>query len=165
MALFKRTRPAPKVKGGSKGLRLVVRADFQCQCAYCLVPDVLHGERDSHEIDHHRPKKTFPELKKDFYNLYWSCRVCNNKKGNRWPSLEEQAEGRAFVDFTQDDFETHYRELPDGSWVALTAAAEYTLEWLRLNRDDLREIRRHEVFLRRLGWTPCSPLPPMPDER
>ena len=80
MARFIRTTPAPKVKGDYGAFRPYVRADFERCCAYCYLHEFhASGEKDF-EIDHYRPKDKLPRYRKDFYNLYWSCSVCNGFK-------------------------------------------------------------------------------------
>jgi hypothetical protein len=72
MARFRRTRPAPKVKGGYQAFRPYVRADFERRCSHCLMEEVLAGQERSFEIDHFKPRDPFKALLNDFYNLYWS---------------------------------------------------------------------------------------------
>ena len=142
MAHFVRSNP-PDVKGGYRAFRPFVRADFNRQCAYCLMSEILVGGEKCFELDHFRPKSRFPHLLNDFLNLYYSCRPCNNMKSNYWPPEELEARGIRLVDLCAEEFATHFSVEPTGKWVGITDAGSYTIDLLRLNRDNL-------VFLR--GW-------------
>ncbi len=103
--------------------------------------------RENFELDHFFPVSKFPLKELDFYNLYYACHPCNNIKRAQWPDDQLTKQGIGFVDLCTDDFATHFRELPDGSWEGLTPSARYTIEALRLNRHHLQEIR---LLLRKL---------------
>jgi uncharacterized protein (TIGR02646 family) len=142
MPRFRRTRPAPTVRGGYAAYRPHVRSDFEKTCAYCLLQELWAGGEENFELDHFKPRNPFTALIKDFYNLYWSCHPCNHIKWGYWPSEELQEQGIGFVDLCQDDFETHFVEKDDGTWEGLTPSARYTIDVLNLNRPHLKEIRR-----------------------
>ncbi len=50
-------------------------------CSFCGESDISTG---SGEIEHFMPKAHFPSKKCDWENLFWSCRNCNNTKGNKF---------------------------------------------------------------------------------
>jgi hypothetical protein len=112
-------------------------------CAYCLLHELLAGGEDNFELDHFQPHSAFGELSwpQDFYNLYYSCHVCNHYKANSWPKPELLREGYRFIDPCRDNFSDHYQADQGGKWVPVTRAAEYTQARLRLNRSHLVEIR------------------------
>jgi len=139
---FRRTTPAPVVTGGYQAYRPYVRADFREQCAYCLLHELWAGGDSNFELDHFRPKSLFPREENDFYNLYYACHPCNRTKWGHWPPTELRARGIQLVDLCRDDFVTHFREEPDGTWTALTDSAAYTSDLLRLNRRHLVELRQ-----------------------
>lgn len=143
MARFSRTYPAPIVKHPYRDFRPFVQADFRRCCSYCCLHEQWAAGEENFQIDHFRPKSKFPNLINDFYNLYWSCAVCNSPycKGDTWLTQEEMNKGVGFVDLCSDDFEDHYHLQPDGYLVGLTDSARYTIEKIRLNR-------KHLVFLR-----------------
>jgi uncharacterized protein (TIGR02646 family) len=143
MARFTRTKPAPLGGYRNPKVRAQVRQDFVRTCAYCLLEEFYAAGKENFELDHFRPKSRpeFSHLINNFYNLYYCCHPCNKKKGSIWPSQEQSALGFRFLDFCEDEFEEHYRKLPDGRWEALTSAAEYTMIHLRLNRSHLVRIR------------------------
>ncbi len=147
MAMFARTKPAPTVSGGYSAFKSAVRSDFNSTCAYCLITELFAAGRENFELDHFFPVSKFPLKELDFYNLYYACHPCNNIKRAQWPDDQLTNQGIGFVDLCTDDFTTHFRELPDGSWEGLTPSARYTIEALRLNRHHLQEIR---LLLRRL---------------
>jgi len=160
MAIFSRRTPPPDPQNHYSHYRLLVREDFAECCAYCLLHELLAGGEGNFQLDHLRPKslKRFANLVHDFYNLYYSCSVCNRYKSNSWPLPELEARGYGFVDFCAEDFSTHFKEEANGSWIPLTPRAEYTIARIRLNRPHLIEIRRllQELAFRRgqpsAGW-------------
>jgi hypothetical protein len=98
------------------------------------------GGEECFELDHFHPRAYYSHLLNDFYNLYYSCHVCNKLKWYH-PTPAESAAGKQIVDLCKDNFTTHFQELPNGKWKPLTAAARYTLIQLRLNRDHLVKLR------------------------
>ncbi len=73
---------------------------FHRLCGYC-------EEECKGEIDHFRPKKTFPELVYDWSNWIVACHSCNHAKLAKWPStgyvdpcaLSRPARPEHFFDF------------------------------------------------------------------
>jgi HNH endonuclease len=123
LAVFSRRSSAPQVSGGYQSFREYVREDFSECCAYCLLHELLAGGRDNFELDHFRPKSRFPELIDNFFNLYYSCHVCNLFKGNAWPSEVMTKLGYRFVDYCRQSFSEQFRQEADGSWTPLTAGS------------------------------------------
>jgi hypothetical protein len=148
MPHFLRMKPAPRVSGGYQAFRDYVRNDFCHRCAYCLIAEWLAAGVENFELDHFRPKSRFPEKKQDFYNLFYACHPCNMLKHDSWPPEDLEARGITFVDLCQDDFQTHFKLLEDGTWDGITESGRYTIEILRLNREHLVLVRR---FLKKLG--------------
>lgn len=151
MPYFTRTRPIPNVLGGYAAIRLLVRKDFDACCAYCLMDELYGGGEENYEIDHFRPKSRFPELKDDFYNLYYACHPCNHIKRDKWPSEALQGRGVYLVDLCKNDFEDHFREIANGAWEGNTTSGSYTIDILRLNRRHLLEVRQLVKELRNRG--------------
>jgi len=120
-----------------------VREDFGECCAYCLLFEVLAGGRDNFELDHFRPKSRpeFSHLATDFFNIYYSCHVCNHYKGSRWPSTELLAAGCRYVNTCRDEFAEHFTALDDGTWRPVSKPGEYSEAMLRLNRTHLKDLR------------------------
>ena len=143
MAVFERRTPPPPKETSYPKYRPHVRDDFQECCAYCLLHERLAGGEENYELDHFRPKSNpdFRAEADDYYNLYYSCHVCNRTKWSRWPSQEQLSSGFRFVDYCSEVFSEHFEESDDGEWVPLTPAGQYTSERLRLNRGHLKTIR------------------------
>lgn len=143
MSVFIRRNPAPPEESDYTKYRPFVREDFRECCAYCLLHEVLAGGADNFELDHFRPRSLpeFANRVNDFYNIYYSCHVCNHTKGRRWPSEELTSLGYRFVDLCVEDFSQHFHEEVDGFWTPLTRPGEYTSNRLRLNRKHLVELR------------------------
>ena len=139
MPRFSRTDPAPPISSDYRTYRPYVRHDFQKSCAYCLLSELFAAGEENFELDHYKPKKTFPEDKLNYYNIYYSCHPCNHIKHIKWPANKL---GVSIVDFCQTDFESQYVEELDGSWTPLSPSATYTVEALRLNRPHLKRIRQ-----------------------
>ena len=90
MPVFLRRRnPPPKVNDYTK-YRPLVREDFRECCAYCLLHEIIAGGEANFELDHFRPKShpEFAGLVNGFYNLYYSCHVCNWNTPNRETVLQ-----------------------------------------------------------------------------
>ncbi len=143
MAHFTRRDKAPQIKQKNYRLfRSLVREDFRATCAYCLLEERWAAGLENFELDHFRPKSLFPQLSLSFYNLYWSCHVCNRLKGAQWPSQALLAMRISFVDLCDSNFEDQFIEKPNGEWLGKTLSANYTIDALRLNRPHLVTIRR-----------------------
>lgn len=165
MPIFQRRSPPPPRQKDYHRYLPEVREDFLECCAYCLLHELLAAGADNFELDHFRPKSKlqFKHLETDFYNLYYSCHICNHYKSSIWPSEELQAAGYYFVDFCVDAYSTHFEEDANGVWHVRTRAGQYSSERLRLNRKHLIKIRRllREIAERlgtsSLNWdVPCK---------
>jgi hypothetical protein len=140
MPYFLRRTPPPFVKGDYRSFRPFVREDFSGQCAFCLFPELLAGGEENFELDHFRPRRLFPELLNDFYNLYYSCHPCNHIKRDSWPPQTLEEQGIRFVDLCKEDFASHF-QVEHGIWHGLTKPGEYTIDKLNLNRQHLVTVR------------------------
>jgi hypothetical protein len=143
MAVFVRRSPPPLPARDYRKYRSYVREDFRECCAYCLLREMLAAGADNFELDHFKPKSDsrFRDLESDYYNIYYSCHVCNHYKGAVWPSDELIAAGYRFVDSCNEVFSDHFAEDASGFWTPLSKAGEYTAARLRLNRKHLVEVR------------------------
>jgi hypothetical protein len=139
---FVRRSSAPTTKGSDyQALRPYVREDFRKTCAYCLLEETWAAGLENFELDHFRPKSLFPQLALSYYNLYWSCHVCNRLKRDIWPARRLLKQGIFFVDLCVSAFDEHFVEQKNGKWRGKTLAAKYTIDSLRLNRPHLVELR------------------------
>lgn len=62
----------------------ILREEFEKKCVYCRLPDSYKGQ-DNFGVDHYKPKNSFPHLKTEYTNLFYSCNCCNRRKGVYWP--------------------------------------------------------------------------------
>jgi uncharacterized protein (TIGR02646 family) len=146
---FIRRSSAPTIKASDyRGFRHHVRQDFRRTCAYCLFEETWAAGLENFELDHFRPKSRFPQLALSYYNLYWSCHVCNRLKRDLWPTAELLKQGIAFVDLCASAFAEHFISQKNGKWKGKTPSARYTIDSLRLNRPHLVELR---ILLRDLA--------------
>ena|ERR1022692_3458919 len=120
MPYFQRRRTPPPPPPTYAGYRLHVREDFRKSCAYCLLEEIHAGGQENFELDHFKPKSLSPADAIEYYNLYYACHVCNRIKHDKWPSAQLKSRGITFVDLCSDEFESHFRALPDGCWLGLT---------------------------------------------
>lgn len=136
-----------------------LRILFGGRCAYCRTHDNFLGGEEAVEVEHFRPEDRYPELRLAWKNLYYSCRTCNNRKGNH-PDAQEEADGSRFVDPCAEDPHDHFLMIRDRRHRAfcrirpLSDAAEYTIRRLQLNDrkflcDHWREIDATEKRLAR----------------
>ncbi len=78
-------------------IRIELANDFDRVCAYCEQPCAEPiGDHKGTEasIEHFRPRKTFPLLWLDWLNLLYSCRRCNQEKGDKWPIVGDATNQR-----------------------------------------------------------------------
>ncbi len=117
-----------------------LRPLFRRRCAYCLMPDDRLGGEDGMTVDHFLPESRYRDLRLAWANLYYACSVCNSQYKRDYPTLEEVRAGKRFVDPCQEDYDDHFRLVPDPITgvlcrvQALSGAAEYSVLRLGLNR-------------------------------
>lgn len=74
---------------GRHRIRQALSQDFRGICAYCerlCLPVTRTGNSpDEETIDHFRPQSRCPRQTFDWLNLMYSCRRCNQAKGDKWP--------------------------------------------------------------------------------
>ena len=139
---FVRRSSAPTTtKLDYRAFREQVRQDFRQTCAYCLFEETWAAGLENFELDHFRPRSLFPQLTMSYYNLYWSCHVCNRLKRDLWPTRQLLEQGVVFVDLCASTFDEHFVLQKNGRWRGKTLAAKYTIDSLRLNRPHLVELR------------------------
>jgi hypothetical protein len=129
-----------------------LRRNFSYTCSYAWVHESWLGGELTFEVEHHKPegRPEFEFLRCYYNNLYYVWGPCNRAKGNSWPSLAEEGLGFRFIDPCHDCVWEHLgyeliRGRFTGCLVALTPAAEYTLEKCDLNNSVLRHQRRKKA--------------------
>jgi len=167
--------PDPGPFSDSSRYRAHLRPLFRCRCAYCLMPDERLGGEEGMTVDHFKPQRRYPALRMSWSNLYYACPVCNSHYKKDYPTPEEEAEGKRFVDPCEEDPDEHFRLVRERGtgdrWQVhpLSPAAGYVVFRLKLNhRKTLRDfwrflhheetqlLRRQDEIRQRLG--DCSQL-------
>ena len=103
---------------------------------------------DAFGADHFKPFKHFPELDCVYQNLYYCCNKCNGIKGAHWPSADLQKKGIRFADpCIEDPYTVHLSIQPSGDLKPTSEVGSYTLEIIRLNREECRRFRTNRSDL------------------
>ena len=75
-------------------IRRALSRDFNGICAYCEKlcdrPTEGGNSPDEETIDHFRPRSRFPSLSLNWLNFIYSCKRCNDAKGDQWPDRDDQ---------------------------------------------------------------------------
>lgn len=125
-----------------KDFRGELREDFNGCCGYCDDSDEF-VDRSCFHIDHFAPQKPFKHLEKQYGNLVYSCRFCNNRKRNHWvgddPTVPNDG-SRGFVDPCDDQYEQHLERLDTGAIVGTSDLGSYMVQRLNLG------LLRHQVL-------------------
>lgn len=132
--------PPPFSQPGS--YKFYLRRDFRYRCAYCTIHEAENQGHDNFEVEHFRPESAFPALRASYRNLYYACRICNRRKGDAWPSPEQESDGRRFVDPCDEDPDEHWVEQANGELAPRTPPGDYTIRRIHLNRPQLVSLRR-----------------------
>lgn len=117
----------------------------QRRCSYCDA-DAINAT-GIEEIDHFRPKSSYPEVAYAWTNMYLSCSACNRSKQERWsvdllaPDLSEYEFERFFF------YETTTGKIVPNSGASIEdqRKAEVTIALLDLNRAAACSRRRWTV--------------------
>lgn len=115
---------------------------FHKKCAFCesAITHVSYGE-----IEHFKPKSSYPELCFNWENFLLSCSICNNvsNKGNKFPL---QDEGGPLINPTQENPDDFFNFDYDGTLNKFIVIPKHPrsvtmLNIIKLNREDLLEHR------------------------
>lgn len=131
-------------------------------CAYCTITE-SENPGATFNIDHFRPASLFQGLRDECSNLRYSCPRCNSYKRQRWIS---KAQGcvrdcnnctskaclkniERFIDVLSEDPSKLIQLGEDDKIYALFGSkpAEYTIKYLRLNRNQLVKLRHVRRFM------------------
>ena len=113
-----------------------LRVDFWFSCAYCTLTEA-EARAVGFEIDHYNPAA---ELRRIYENLLWSCRHCNRNKTDYYPT-PETSPAEFILRPDQHDPRDHMAVVGD-SLQPITQTGDFNIEWLRLNRETLKRLRR-----------------------
>lgn len=123
---------APDVKNYHE-YKPFLREDFYERCGYCGDHEFF---RDTfYEIDHFVPKTLAPEKIKDYSNLVYSCRTCNNSKRAKWPTklADKPNNGNeGWIDPCDSEYSKQFERLSDGSVKAKTVLGQWIWRELSL---------------------------------
>ncbi len=142
--------------------REYLRINSDYSCAYCTITE-SESPGGTFNLDHFRPKKYFPQLKTNCFNLRYSCPRCNSYKRDHWISKDvgcinncEECQTNVctkdvfrFIDCLLEEPSDFIKLDGGGKLKAINGSkpAEYTIKYLRLNRDQLMKLRNVRRFL------------------
>ncbi|MDQ8205898.1 HNH endonuclease signature motif containing protein [Coraliomargarita sp. SDUM461003] len=113
-----------------------MRNDFSQHCGYCDDDDFYSGGSRGYQIDHFKPKCSFPDDVNDYDNLVYSCPYCNRSKWDTW------REEDGFIDPCEDGYDEHIIRRDDGSIGYEGSRGKFIFEELNLG------LKRHQII-----WT------------
>ena len=116
---------APKVKTYHE-YKPFLREDFHERCGYC--GDHEFFRETFYEIDHFVPKSLAPAREKDYSNLVYSCRACNNSKRAKWPTQmanKPNNGSEGWIDPCDENYPKQFERLSDGSIKAKTILGQW----------------------------------------
>ena len=123
---------APDVKSYHE-YKPLLREDFHERCGYCGDHEFF---RDTfYEIDHFVPKTLAPRREKDYANLVYSCRTCNNSKRAKWPTkkMDKPNNGNeGWIDPCDNEYSKQFERLSDGSVKSRTILGQWMWRELSL---------------------------------
>ncbi len=116
-----------------------LRSDFYYSCAYCsIMEQEACGIR--FEIDHYYPKSKYPELKSDYHNLMYSCEKCNSFKTDFFPDDNQVSKGYVIIRPDESNPSNHFK-IKGILLTGITPTGEFNIDWLNLNRLQLKKLR------------------------
>ena len=139
---FRDQSPKRTFKGHYKDYRRYkykLAEDFNHHCGYSHCCDKFFGGIKTFQIDHLRPRASYPHLKNDYSNLVYCCSYVNRLKSND--------DNSNYLDPCSEDYNYHFGRLYDGRIFGKTREGEYMVRTLSLN------LSRYAIFwnLERLG--------------
>ncbi|HAT4297962.1 HNH endonuclease signature motif containing protein [Clostridium perfringens] len=108
--------------------------DFYHICGYCGKLDI--AVKEDFQIDHFVPKKIDPSRHNDYYNLVYSCRVCNRNKWDYWPTKDKNLSNDGnvgFIDPTLPEFDKALERKDDGKIYYLNNVGKYMYKTLKFD--------------------------------
>jgi hypothetical protein len=112
-----------------------LKADFGCQCAYCLQSSELQHANQTH-VDHFDPHK--PNRSRNAYsNLMLACSGCNLNKHDKFVQNPFNKSQRLLDCTKENEFPQHIVETSDGRWTGKTEEGIYHIATIELNEPAL----------------------------
>lgn len=122
-----------------------LKADFACQCAYCLQSSELLHANQTH-IDHfdaHKPNRS----RHAYENLMLACSGCNLNKHDKFVRNPFNKKQRLLDCTKENEFPQHIVEDRSGLWVGKTDEGIYHIATIELNEPALvrNRVARREL--------------------
>jgi len=149
-ALRKKTpkrRIITKIVGCYREHRENLREDFDKRCGYCNAPDFFRSTH--YEIDHFIPKKTLKEIfplvnnykikEQEYSNLVYACKLCNNAKGDKWPTNNIKIHHKnnvGFIDPCNPKYDKQFVRNQYGEIISKTKLGKWMYSTLRFWRPE-----------------------------
>lgn len=152
----------------TNGVKDILKLENHNKCCYCGC--FLKDSQNYSEIEHYRPKKDNPQnnefnarglgyywLAAEWDNLFLSCKICNNKKGNKFPLINPKdrsisskditSEKPCLLNYTEHDYvaDEHFK-FEEGEIKGLGQRAIKTIKICELFRDDLTRERKSRAL-------------------
>lgn len=116
--------------------------NFRNKCGYCNDNDVWRNT--FYEVDHYIPKGYLTEVeKKEYWNLIYSCRYCNNSKRAKWPTNDRNIENNGkegFVNPYSKEYDLLFIRDKKGKIVPQSELANWMYKNLNLG------LKRHSII-------------------
>jgi len=145
-----------------KSYRPYLRESSNYSCTYCGISEA-ESSGATFNIDHFRPQALFSDLTTECSNLRYSCPRCNSYKSNNWISQEQGCirdcskcinkvctqDIERFIDILAEDPSSVIYMDDDNKLYAYSNSkvANYTINYLRLNRVQLIRLRHIRRFM------------------
>ena len=122
--------------------KLTLKKNFRGRCGYCDDSDIWRNTY--YEVDHFIPKRYLTEAeKREYWNLVYSCRFCNNSKRAKWPTNNRSIanDGRkGFVNPYSTDYDLLFKRDDEGRIIPQTDLAKWMYKNLNLG------LKRHSLI-------------------
>jgi len=119
-----------------------LKKNFKSKCGYCDDNDIWRNTY--YEIDHYIPKEYLTNVEeKEYWNLIYSCRYCNNSKRAKWPTKDRNIENdgkEGFVSPYSKDYDLLFERDEDGKIIPLSELANWMHKNLHLG------LKRHSII-------------------
>lgn len=142
--------------------REYLRSTSNYSCAYCTISE-SENPGATFNIEHFRPRALFPNLQSECENLRYACPRCNSYKSDNWIDISNgcirdcsRCSTKACTQ-NVDRFVDSLNENPsdmmfvnDNNMICAYSGskpANYTIDYLRLNRNQLIKLRHVRKFM------------------
>lgn len=118
-----------------------LRIDFQDTCGYC--GKIVEVSKSDFEIDHFVPKSLAKSKINNYNNLVYSCKQCNRKKSNKWPTQDiniSHNEKEGFIDPVLEEYDEHLERTVNGDIIGKTELGNYMVKAFAFNKRPMQEI-------------------------